>query len=61
MDALDKAQMLMALRTIEALVEHDAASSISLEWSAGQPPEVRYTSTVPLEYVAISFSIVDKP
>jgi len=57
MTPLEKAEMLVALRMIESIVENDAAVAISFTWRDGHRPEIVYTPNASLEYVSVSFSV----
>jgi len=57
MTPLDKAELLVALRMIESLMENDAAVAISFTWREGARPEIVYTPNASLEYVSVSFSV----
>lgn len=61
LSAIDKLELETALNAIRALIENSAASKISFEWQEGGHPQLTYTSTVPLEYVSVEFTVQDEP
>ena len=60
LNATEKLELETALNAIRVLVEQGAASLISFEWKQGEHPTLTYTSTVPLEYVSVSFVVKDE-
>ena len=58
-DPIVKAELRHWFDIFRALVDTGAASSITLSWKEGEDPELRFVSTVPLNYVTVSFTVKD--
>ena len=57
MNPVAKVELELALDAARILVDKGLASKLSLEWEEGKHPQLTYTSTVPLEFVYVEFTV----
>jgi len=57
---IEKIELELALNAMRVLIEQGAASRLSFEWKQDEHPTLTYTSTVPLEYISVEFTVQDE-